>query len=118
LFVAVRSVVTRRGPVQLGNGDIREVRQKDFQAVYVMGFRTGFRKEAGSELTERHIGLELVRKCASECEFLLILFVNAKSQASVPGAGRFRVPFAIKPDLRPVQTATLPERHELHLLPL
>jgi hypothetical protein len=98
LVVAVRSIVTRRGPVQVRNGDIREVRQKNLQPIDVVGFRTGFRKEAGSELTERHIRLELVRKSPSECEFLLILFVNSEGLAFVSGTGRFRVPLAIKPD--------------------
>ncbi len=117
LAVAVCSIVACHGPTHSGDGDIREVRQQDFQAVYVVGFRTGFRKEAGSELTEREIGLEPVRKSTGKCQFLLILFIDTECQPFVSGAGRFCIPLAIDPDLCPVHTATLPERHLRHLLP-
>ena len=42
-------------------GDIREIRQKDFQAVDVVGFRTGFRKEASSKSPEGKPGIKSAR---------------------------------------------------------
>ena len=66
LLVAVFPIVARGCSIDLADGDIREVRQEDFQAVDVVGFRTGFGKEARSKFAEREVGLEPVRECARE----------------------------------------------------
>ena len=111
LFEAILSIVTHHGSTNLADGDIREIRQKNLQAIDVVGFRTGFAEESRGQSAECKIRLEPVRKRASESEFLLILFINAESQASVPRLGRFHMPNAIEPDVGPIHIAALIERH-------
>ena len=111
-FVAILSVVARRSLRDLADGDIREIRQEDFQAVNVVGFRTGFGKEACSESAEGEVRLEPVRKGSRESKLFLILFVNSECErVCSPVLGRFRMPDAIDPDVGPIHVAALVERH-------
>jgi hypothetical protein len=109
--VTILSVVAHDCPIDLPDGNIREIRQENLQAINVVGFRTGVAKESRSKSAERKIRLESVRKRPRERQFLLMLFVNSECQAFVSGLGRFHVPDTIDPDVRPIHIAAFIECH-------